>query len=109
MPYFLLQINDPLRDLSFSYPQYTLQSHYLLRNTVDLSIPYLVLITIIGFSGYYIFRTVNNQKDLVRKMDGKCNIWGKPAKVIRTEYTTSDGKVHRSLLLASGFWGTCFS
>ncbi|RUP42777.1 7-dehydrosterol-delta 7-reductase [Jimgerdemannia flammicorona] len=85
---------------------YTLQSHYLARNPVDLSTPYLVLVTIIGFSGYYIFRAVNNQKDLVRTMDGNCSIWGRPAKVIRTKYTTSDGKVHRSLLLASGFWGT---
>ncbi|RUS23785.1 ergosterol biosynthesis ERG4/ERG24 [Jimgerdemannia flammicorona] len=84
---------------------YTLQSHYLARNPVDLSTPYFILVTIIGFSGYYIFRAVNNQKDLVRTMNGNCNIWGKPANVIRTQYTTSDGKVHRSLLLTSGFWG----
>jgi 7-dehydrocholesterol reductase len=56
-------------------------------------------------TGYYIFRAVNHQKDIVRSSNGKCNIWGKPAQVIRTEYQTSDGKTHKSLLLVSGFWG----
>lgn len=55
--------------------------------------------------GYYIFRAVNHQKDIVRSSNGKCSIWGKPAQVIRTEYQTSDGKTHKSLLLVSGFWG----
>ncbi|OZJ04246.1 hypothetical protein BZG36_02480 [Bifiguratus adelaidae] len=84
---------------------YTLQSHYLVRNPIDLSWPYFTLVAVMGMSGYWIFRTVNNQKDLCRRSDGKCKIWGKPARVIRTEYETSDGKTHRSLLLASGFWG----
>ena len=42
---------------------------------------------------------------MLRKTNGKCYIWGKPAKFIKTEYETSDGKVHNSLLLTSGFWG----
>ncbi|KAJ3192963.1 7-dehydrocholesterol reductase [Entophlyctis luteolus] len=84
---------------------YTLQSHYLVRNPVDLSTPYFLLVTALGLFGYYIFRSVNNQKNLVRKTNGKCKIWGKPAKFIRTEFITSDGKTHTSLLLASGFWG----
>ncbi|KAH6568282.1 hypothetical protein BASA50_010527 [Batrachochytrium salamandrivorans] len=84
---------------------YTLQSHFLLRNTVDLSWPVFSGIFGVGMVGYYIFRTVNNQKDLVRSTDGKCFIWGKPAKVIRTEFNTTDGKVHRSILLVSGYWG----
>lgn len=84
---------------------YTLQSHFLARHQIDLSWPYFAFVLGTGLAGYYIFRTVNNQKDLVRLTDGKCKIWGKPAKVIRTEFTTGDGKVHRSLLLVSGFWG----
>ncbi|KAI8903513.1 ergosterol biosynthesis ERG4/ERG24 [Gorgonomyces haynaldii] len=84
---------------------YTLQSHFLLRNPVDLSTPYFAATALLGAVGYYIFRTVNNQKDLVRATDGKCIIWGKPAQVIRTEFTTTDGSVHRSLLLISGYWG----
>ena len=84
---------------------YTLQSHFLLRNPVDLSTPYFFLVFGLGMAGYYIFRAVNHQKDLVRRTDGKCVIWGKPADVIRTEFTTTDGKIHRSLLLTSGYWG----
>ncbi|OAJ41205.1 hypothetical protein BDEG_24839 [Batrachochytrium dendrobatidis JEL423] len=84
---------------------YTLQSHFLLRNTTDLSWPVFGAVFTIGMVGYYIFRTVNNQKDLVRSTDGKCLIWGKPAKIIRTEFTTTNGKTHRSLLLISGYWG----
>jgi len=84
---------------------YTLQSHYLVRNPVDLTTTSFILINFMGLLGYYIFRMTNNQKDIVRRTDGKCEIWGKPAKVIRTEYTTSDGKKHKSLLLICGFWG----
>ncbi|KAJ3214331.1 mannose-ethanolamine phosphotransferase gpi13 [Dinochytrium kinnereticum] len=84
---------------------YTLQSHFLVRHPLDLSWPFFSLVLGVGLLGYYIFRAVNNQKDIVRRTDGKCNIWGRPAKVIRTEFETSDGKIHRSLLLTSGFWG----
>ncbi|KAJ1979388.1 hypothetical protein H4R34_002840 [Dimargaris verticillata] len=84
---------------------YTLQSHYLVRNPVDLSPSGLISLLAIGMAGYYIFRCANNQKDLVRKADGKALIWGRPAQVIRAHYVTSDGKMHSSLLLTSGFWG----
>ncbi|KAI9137440.1 ergosterol biosynthesis ERG4/ERG24 family-domain-containing protein [Paraphysoderma sedebokerense] len=84
---------------------YTLQSHYLLQNPTPLSTPYFLAVLTVGLSGYYIFRAVNHQKDIVRSTDGDCLIWGKKPTVIRTKYITSDGKEHRSLLLASGFWG----
>ena len=32
-------------------------------------------------------------------------IWGKPAKILKTKYYTSDGKEHESMFLISGFWG----
>ena len=84
---------------------YTLQSHYLLRHPIDLSFPYFATVFSMGLIGYFIFRTVNNQKDLARSTNGKCMIWGSPAKVIRTEFVTTDGKKHKSLLLCSGYWG----
>lgn len=87
---------------------YTLQSHFLLRNRVDLSTPYFAFVFTLSMVGYYIFRNVNNQKDLARNTDGKCIIWGEPAKVIRTEFTTTNGEIHRSLLLTSGYWGNDF-
>ena len=70
-----------------------------------MSAPYVALVLALGLGGYYIFRAVNDQKDKVRASGGNIKVWGKPAKVIRTEYTTSDGKVHKSILLISGYWG----
>jgi 7-dehydrocholesterol reductase len=84
---------------------YTLQTHYLLRNPVVLPTWAAISVFAIGMFGYYIFRAVNHQKDMVRRTDGKCEIWGKPARFIRAKYYTSDGKEHSSVLLASGWWG----
>ncbi|KAI3634404.1 hypothetical protein MIR68_008008 [Amoeboaphelidium protococcarum] len=84
---------------------YTLQSHYLVRNPVDLHPLVCAAVFGVGMFGYYIFRAVNHQKDFVRKHDGNCLIWGKPAKFVRAKYTTTDGKEHSSILLASGWWG----
>lgn len=63
---------------------YTLQSHYLVRNPIDLSLPYLILVSVIGHAGYYVFRATNHQKDIVRRTNGDCKIWGKPVRFIRT-------------------------
>lgn len=84
---------------------YTLQSHYLVRNPVDLTPIQFAFVFTVGYIGYFIFRSVNHQKDIVRSTNGECMIWGKPAKVIRTSFVTSDGKTHKSLLLCSGYWG----
>lgn len=59
----------------------------------------------LGLAGYYIFRSVNNQKDVVRLTDGDCLIWGRRPKLIRAKYKSSDGAEHSSILLASGWWG----
>ncbi|KAI8800942.1 ergosterol biosynthesis ERG4/ERG24 [Cladochytrium replicatum] len=84
---------------------YTLQSHFLVRHPTDLSTPTFLLVLGLGLGGYAIFRAANNQKDLARRTNGDCKIWGRPARVVRTQFQTSDGKVHTSILLASGFWG----
>nr|CAG8538042.1 359_t:CDS:10 [Entrophospora candida] len=76
----------------------------IVRNPVDLPWVNFFVILSTGLTGYYIFRAVNHQKDIVRKTNGNCKVWGKPAKVIKTQYLTSDGKIHSSLLLVSGYW-----
>ena len=55
--------------------------------------------------GYAIFRMANHQKDIARTSNGKCIIWGKPAKFIEAIFKSGDGKTHKSILLCSGFWG----
>lgn len=87
---------------------YTLQSQYLARHPLQLSAPVAALIFTIGASGYALFRSVNFQKDIVRRTNGECTIWGKKAKVMRCNFKTADGKDHQTLLLLSGKSFPCF-
>jgi 7-dehydrocholesterol reductase len=47
----------------------------------------------------------DRQRQEFRKNEGKEKIWGKAPVKIQAKYTTGDGKVKTSLLLASGWWG----
>lgn len=71
---------------------YTLQGLFLVTHPVKLSPWGFTAVLGAGLLGYYIFRATNNQKDIVRKANGKVNIWGKPATFIRAKYTTVDGQ-----------------
>lgn len=84
---------------------YTLQTQYLALHPVVLpnylAIPFLCT----GLSGYLLFRSVNHQKDLVRRTHGDCLIWGEKPQLVRVKYQTKDGLEHNSILLCSGWWG----
>jgi len=84
---------------------YTLQSFFLVHVPVKLSIPSFLFVLALGFSGYFIFRSVNDQKDKFRASKGNCKIWGKKAQFIKCIFYTKDGKQRESLLLTSGWWG----
>lgn len=84
---------------------YTLQGLYLVYHPVQLSTPYAVGVLLLGLLGYYVFRMANHQKDLFRRTDGRCLIWGRKPQVIECSYTSADGQKHHSKLLVSGFWG----
>lgn len=84
---------------------YTLQTQYLSYHPVYLGTGQFWIILTIGLMGYIIFREANFQKDVCRRTEGKCQIWGRPARTLYTIYQSSDGKLHKSLLLMSGFWG----
>lgn len=84
---------------------YTIQGQYLGLYPTSPSVAAQALFFGIGLAGYAIFRSVNDQKDRVRRTGGQCLVWGKPAEVITAAYTTTDGKQHTSLLLCSGWWG----
>jgi 7-dehydrocholesterol reductase len=81
---------------------YTIQAQYLAYNPVSLPPFMAVGILATGVGGYLIFRTVNYEKDVVRRTKGECLIWGRPAGVIKCTYKTADGKQHQSLLLYTG-------
>lgn len=61
-----------------------------------------LLILGIGVGSYIIFRLVNHQKNLARRTNGDCVIWGRKARYIRAPFVTGDGSKHESILLVSG-------
>lgn len=84
---------------------YTLQGFFLVYHPIILTNVEVISIMGLGLLGYYIFRSVNHQKDYFRTNDGKCNIWGKPAEYVDAKFVTADGKQRSSKLLTSGWWG----
>ncbi|XP_028916960.1 7-dehydrocholesterol reductase isoform X2 [Ornithorhynchus anatinus] len=84
---------------------YTLQGLYLVYNPIQLSVPHAMGVLLLGLVGYFIFRVTNHQKDLFRRTDGNCKIWGKKPEYIECSYMSVDGKKHYSKLMISGFWG----
>nr|XP_061819553.1 7-dehydrocholesterol reductase-like [Nerophis lumbriciformis] len=84
---------------------YTLQGLYLVYHPVQLSQTHFLLVLLLGLVGYYIFRATNHQKDLFRRTQGACTIWGGQPTFIQCSYRSADGAVHQSKLLTSGFWG----
>jgi len=47
----------------------------------------------------------DTQRHRVRAADGKCSVWGRPARVIPAPYRDATGAVHRNLLLTCGYHG----
>ncbi|TSL68253.1 7-dehydrocholesterol reductase [Bagarius yarrelli] len=83
-----------------------LQGLYLVYNPIQLSTTYAWSVLALGLVGYYIFRSANHQKDLFRRTQGECKIWGRKPTFIECSYRSADSRVHKSKLLTSGFWGT---
>jgi len=75
---------------------YTLQAHYLVNHTHELSFFAAAGIVALNVTGFAIFRGANIQKHRFRKDPG-IPVWGKPAQYIQTARGTR--------LLTSGWWG----
>ena len=84
---------------------YTMQCQYLARHPKNLSLLWVTMTLALGLGGYAIFRSANHQKDIIRKSNGQCKIWGKTPEYMRFSYKTEDGKEHESIILCSGWWG----
>lgn len=84
---------------------YTLQAQYLALYPNSLSFTAAAILLLTGIGSYVIFRSVNHQKDLARRTNCECTIWGKKPEFITARYKTEDEKQHTTVLLCSGWWG----
>ena len=75
---------------------YSLQAMYLVSHTHELAWWAIAAILALNMGGYFLFRSVNSQKDRFREHPDD-PIWGAAPEYIRTARGT--------LLLTSGYWG----
>eukprot|EP00494_Astrolonche_serrata_P024697 UN24957 len=91
--------------LTFIPTFFCCQTLYLSYRPRDISTPFAIGAAVFFIVSYVGFRICNDQKDYVRQTKGQSKIWGYRPTVIKATYKTSDGKEHKSLLLASHLWG----
>jgi len=84
---------------------YTSVSMYMVNKPVQLGPQVSCVILAAGLASIAVNYLADKQKQDARASDGKCLIWGKPARVIRAKYTLESGEKRESILLASGWWG----
>jgi len=94
---------------------YVVHSHYLAHQVLlahtkngsftDFSPVQAALCLLAGVLMIYVNYDADLQRPYVREMDGKCDIWGKPATFIRATYTTEGGQKRSSILVTCGWWG----
>ncbi|CAG2168640.1 unnamed protein product [Oppiella nova] len=85
---------------------YSLNSLYLVKHSPIDHFGFVssLIVLSLGLLCVYLTYCTDRQKMLARQTNGKCNIWGKPATVIRATYTDNYGIQKRTVLLVSGFW-----
>ena len=84
---------------------YTSPAQYLVHNPHMLSTWLASTIFVVGAAGILINFFADRQRQVFRKTEGTCKIWGGTPKITKAYYSTEDGKTYESLLLASGWWG----
>jgi len=76
---------------------YTLPSYFLVRHPQQLGFVLTSILLFLGLLSIYINYDCDHQKIYVRSMNGQCNIWGKPAKIIRAKYRLLNGEESESI------------
>lgn len=84
---------------------YTTTTLYLVNHPNHLSSGAAAAILVLGtaciLANYY----ADRQRQLVRKTQGNCLIWGKKPLLAVANYVTANGEKKQNVLLASGWWG----
>lgn len=84
---------------------YTFSAYFLVTHPSKSSNSEAVVILMFGLASIILNYISDRQKEVFRQTDGKCLIWGRPAKFLEVQYKDHQGKVKKSKLLISGFWG----
>ena len=64
---YILSLTSPSPSLSLDLSCLSLQARYLVDHDPHLSLPAILAIAAVYFSGYFIFRSSNSQKDAFRR------------------------------------------
>ncbi|KAG7162993.1 7-dehydrocholesterol reductase-like [Homarus americanus] len=83
---------------------YTYASFFLVAHPPLVSTTAAIFFFILGLCAIIGNYRIDWEKEYFRAMDGKCDLWGRPATYIEAEYTSASGP-KRSKLLTSGCWG----
>lgn len=84
---------------------YTLPVMYLVNHPYDLPLVIAIGITALGILSVMLNYFADSQRQKVRATNGQCKVWGKMPKLIHAQYQDEHGKLKKSLLLVSGWWG----
>ncbi|KAH7440851.1 hypothetical protein KP509_03G014000 [Ceratopteris richardii] len=84
---------------------YTSPAMYLVNHPVNLGAQVAWSIFFAGLVCIYINYDCDRQRQIFRKTNGKCTIWGAKPSKIDAVYVTETGETKSSLLLCSGWWG----
>lgn len=84
---------------------YTITGQFLVKHPHDLRPAYAWGLFLFGVASIWANYDADAQRQRVRETGGQTTVWGRPPELIHAEYKTADGKTHKSLLLASGWWG----
>ena len=76
-----------------------------LYRSVHLGVFLSTLVLVAGVVCCLINYAADRQKLVVRQKDGHCQVWGRPAQIIRAQYTLTSGQKGHSVLLVNGYWG----
>eukprot|EP00529_Nitzschia_sp_RCC80_P023473 CAMPEP_0113524384 /NCGR_PEP_ID=MMETSP0014_2-20120614/46190_1 /TAXON_ID=2857 /ORGANISM="Nitzschia sp." /LENGTH=458 /DNA_ID=CAMNT_0000422497 /DNA_START=283 /DNA_END=1659 /DNA_ORIENTATION=+ /assembly_acc=CAM_ASM_000159 len=83
---------------------YTSGSYYLVKHCPEWTVEGSIALFLCGALCVFINYDSDNQRYVFRQSGGKCKIWGRTPNKIIAEYTTTDGKSKKSLLLVDGWW-----
>lgn len=97
--------------LCFVPAVYTLHTRFCVLHPTQLSLSVAAILFVSSLLGVVLNYAADWERDYFRATNGEALIWGRKPKYIEAEYTIVDRRTgkqttKKSLLLASGFWGT---